>query len=67
MSVEDAIVLADHDRGSRSRNRRLMASLEYIEEIYEETEEQRQAAIGKIIGELEIEDGRRAVRASASR
>ena len=31
--------------------------LEYIEEIYEETEEQRRAAVGKIIGELRTESG----------
>ncbi len=30
-------------------------SLEYIEEIYEETDQQRQAAIGKIIGEMKTE------------
>lgn len=31
-------------------------SLEYIEEIYEETDEQRQAAISKILGELKAEN-----------
>ena len=31
--------------------------LEYIEEIYEETPEQRQAVVDKILGDLQIEDG----------
>ncbi len=56
LSAEDAIFLAglievpDHETDDS------WLSLEYIEEVYEETEEQRQAAIHKIIGELQTEE-----------
>jgi hypothetical protein len=55
MSVEDALFLAEHIEVPDRETDDSWLSLEYIEEIYEESEEQRQAAIGKIIGELEME------------
>ena len=57
MSVEDAIFLADHIEVPDRETDDSWLSLEYIEEIYEETEEQRQAVFGKIMGELEFEAG----------
>ena len=56
MSVEDAILLAEHIEVPDHETDDSWLSLEYIEEIYEETEEQRKAAIGKILGELQAEE-----------
>ena len=56
MSVEDAILLAEHIEVPDSETDDSWLSLEYIEEIYEETDEQRKATIGKILGELQSEE-----------
>jgi hypothetical protein len=56
MSAEDAIFLASHIEVPDKETDDSWLGLEYIEEIYEETEAQRQAAIGKIIGELQTEE-----------
>lgn len=56
MSIEDAILLAEHIEVPDHETDDSWLSLEYIEEIYEETEEQRKAAIGKILGELQAEE-----------
>ena len=56
MSVEDAILLANHIEVPDRETDDSWLALEYIEEIYEETDEQRQATIGKILGELQTEE-----------
>lgn len=55
LTAEDAILLAQHIEVPDHETDDSWLGLEYIEEIYEETEEQRQASIGKIIGELQME------------
>lgn len=52
LSIEDAILLAEHIEIPDAEIDDSWLSLEYIEEIYEETEEQRQAVVNKIIGEM---------------
>lgn len=56
MSLDDALFLAQHIEVPDRETDDSWLSLEYIEEIYEETEEQRLAAIKKIIGELQTEE-----------
>ncbi|MFM9905224.1 MAG: hypothetical protein ACKVQJ_11715 [Pyrinomonadaceae bacterium] len=56
MSVDDALFLAQHIEVPDRETDDSWLSLEYIEDIYEETDEQRQAAIGKIIGEMQLEE-----------
>lgn len=56
MSVEDAIFLADFIEVPDAEVDDSWLSLEYIEEIYEETEAQRQAVVDKIIGDFRAED-----------
>jgi hypothetical protein len=56
MSLDDALFIAQHIEVPDRETDDSWLSLEYIEEIYEESEEQRQAAIKKIIGELQAED-----------
>lgn len=55
LSEEDAILLAQHIEVPDRETDDSWLALEFIEEIYEETEEQRQATIGKILGELHAE------------
>lgn len=55
LTIEDAILLASHIEVPDHETDDSWMGLEYIEEIYEESEEQRKAAIGKIIGELEMD------------
>lgn len=55
-NFEDAILLAKHIEIPDVETDDSWLSLEYIEEFYEETEEQRQAIVNKIIGELKAED-----------
>jgi hypothetical protein len=56
LSFEDAILLAKHIEVPDGETDDSWLSLEYIEEFYEETEEQRQAIVNKILGELKAED-----------
>jgi len=56
MTVDDALFLAEHIEVPDQETDDSWLSLEYIEEIYEETEEQRKATIGKILGELQAEE-----------
>ena len=56
MSVEDAIFLAGMIEVPDQETDDSWLGLEYIEEIYEETDEQRKATIGKILGELQTEE-----------
>jgi len=56
LSIEDAILLAQHIEIPDAEIDDSWLSLEYIEEMYEETDEQRQAIVNKILGELSAED-----------
>ncbi len=56
LSIEDAILLAGHIEIPDAEIDDSWLSLEYIEEMYEETDEQRQAIVNKILGELSAED-----------
>lgn len=54
-SFEDAIFLAEHIEVPDSETDDSWMGLEYLEELYEESEEQRAALVDKIIGELKME------------
>jgi len=56
MSVDDAMFIADFIEVPDSEVDDSWLSLEYIEEIYEETDSQRRAVMDKIIGELRADD-----------
>jgi hypothetical protein len=56
MSLEDAALIAEHIEIPDHETDDSWLGLEFIEEIYEETKEQREAAIGKILGEFEMEE-----------
>ena len=56
VDFDDALFLAELIEVPDSETDDSWLSLEYIEEIYEETDEQRQAAINKIIGEIKTEN-----------
>lgn len=56
LSFEDAILLAEHIEVPDAETDDSWLSLEYIEEFYEETEEQRQSIINKILGEFSTEE-----------
>jgi hypothetical protein len=57
LSAEDAMFLASHIEVLDKETDDSWLGLEYIEEIYEETAAQRQAAFEKILGEWQSEDG----------
>lgn len=56
LSVEDAIFIAKHIEIPDSEIDDSWLSSDLIEEFYEETDEQRQAILGKILGELRMEN-----------
>lgn len=56
MSIEDALFLAEHIEVPDSETDDAWLGLEYLEELYEETEEQRQAIVNKILGEFSLEE-----------
>ena len=56
LSLEDALLIAQHIESMDRETDDSWLGLEFIEEIYEETADQRAAAVGKIIGELQSED-----------
>ena len=56
MTLEDAAFLAELIEVPDQETDDSWLGLEYIEEIYEETDEQRQATLGKILGELQSEE-----------
>jgi hypothetical protein len=56
LSLEDAILLAEHIEVPDSEIDDSWLALEYIEELYEESEEQRAALVSKILSELSLED-----------
>lgn len=55
-SFEDAMLLAEHIEVPDSEVDDSWLSLDYIEEFYEETEEQREYIVNKILGDLSAED-----------
>ena len=55
-SFEDAILLAEHIEVPDADVDDSWLSLEYIEEFYEETEEQRESIVNKILGDLSREE-----------
>ncbi len=56
MSVEDAIFLAAHIEVLDKETDDSWLGLEYIEEIYEESDEQRKATLDKILGDMRNEE-----------
>ncbi len=56
LSDDDAMFLAEHIEVPDSETDDAWLRLEYLEEIYEETQEQRQAIVNKILGEFKSED-----------
>ncbi|HEY0051603.1 MAG TPA: hypothetical protein VGB68_20055, partial [Pyrinomonadaceae bacterium] len=56
LTVDDALLIAKHIEISDSEIDDSWLSSDLIEEFYEETEEQRQAILGKILGELRMEN-----------
>lgn len=56
LSFEDAILLAAHIEVPDAEIDDSWLSLDLIEELYEETEEEREAIVNKILGELRFED-----------
>lgn len=54
-SFEDAILLAEHIEVPDSETDDSWLGLDYLEELYEESEEQRAAIADKILGELKME------------
>ncbi|NOT47937.1 MAG: hypothetical protein HOP17_09355 [Acidobacteria bacterium] len=57
MDLDDALFLASMIEVPDSETDDSWLGLEYIEEIYEESYEQRQAIVDKILGEFHMEDG----------
>ena len=55
MNVDDALFLASMIEVSDDETDDAWMGLEYLEEYYEETEEQRQAIVDKILGEMRLE------------
>ena len=56
MSIEDAMFLAQHIEVLDKETDDSWLGLEYLEEIYEESDAQRQATLDKILGELSSEE-----------
>jgi hypothetical protein len=56
LSMDDALFLADHIVIPDSETDDSWLGLEFIEEIYEETAEQREMIVNKILGEFKSED-----------
>lgn len=56
LSIEDAILLAKHIEIPDSEVDDSWLSLEYIEEFYEETPEEREAIVNKILGDIKMDD-----------
>ncbi|MEO6590591.1 MAG: hypothetical protein ABIP06_14945 [Pyrinomonadaceae bacterium] len=56
LSYEDAMLLAELIEVSDAETDDSWLALEYLEDIYEETEQQRQEIVDKILGEFKLED-----------
>lgn len=57
LNTEDALFIAAHIEVPDRETDDSWLALEYVEEIYEETAQQRQATLNKILGELTEEEG----------
>jgi hypothetical protein len=57
LTVEDALLIAKHIEIPDSETDDSWLALEYIEELYEETEEQRTVTVNKILNEFKAEGG----------
>ncbi len=57
LTIDDALLIASMIEVPDSETDDSWMGLEYLEEIYEETDEQRQLILNKIVGELKYEDG----------
>ncbi len=56
LSYDDAMLLAEHIEVSDSDTDDSWLALDYLEDIYEESEQQRQEIVDKILGEFKLED-----------
>ncbi len=56
LSFEDAILLAEHIEATDEETDDSWLFSEYIEDLYEETAEQRESIVNKILGDLRAED-----------
>ncbi len=56
LSFEDAVLLAEHIEATDEETDDGWLFSEYIEELYEETAEQRESIVNKILGDLRAED-----------
>ncbi len=56
LSYDDALLLAEHIEVSDAETDDSWLGLEYLEDIYEESDEQRQEIVNKILGEFRLED-----------
>lgn len=56
ISFEDALFLAEHIEVPDAEIDDSWLSLDYIEELYEETPEQREAVVNKILGDIQFEE-----------
>ena len=56
LTYEDAMLLAEHIEVSDAETDDSWLGLEYLEDIYEESEQQRQEIVDKILGEFRLED-----------
>lgn len=56
LAIEDAILLAEHIEVPDAEIDDSWLSLEYIEEFYEETPEEREAIVNKILGDIKMDD-----------
>lgn len=56
LSYDDALLLAEHIESSDAETDDSWLALEYLEDIYEESEEQRQEIVDKILGEFRVEE-----------
>lgn len=56
LSIEDAILIAEHIEVPDAEIDDSWLSLEYIEEFYEETPEERESIVNKILGDIKMDD-----------
>lgn len=56
MSYEDMLLLAEHIESTDAETDDSWLALEYLEDIYEESDEQRQEIVDKILGEFQMEE-----------
>ena len=56
LSYEDMLLLAEHLESTDAETDDAWLALEYLEDIYEESDEQRQEIVDKILGEFQVEE-----------